>query len=117
MFLVSGGDIRWAHRPHMLPAGAHAVAHLHRSGEIGVDGKVQFGRHAWRTVVGAVAQVLIHGWGVDDFAGVHQAVRVESPLQLLEQLVDIRAEHFLVPNAPDDAVAVLATERSAKFLD
>ena len=97
-----------------LAAGPHTVAHLYGTGKVGIDGKVQLGGLGYRAVIGTVAQVLIHWRCVDDLIGVHQAVGIEGGLQFLEQFVDIRPEHLLVPHAPDDAVAVLPAEGAAK---
>ena len=100
-----------------LSAGTHAVAHLHRTGKVSINGEIELGGHGRSPVVWPITQILVHGRAVDDLIGVHQAVGVKRALQLLEQLVDLGAEHLFIPYAPDDAITVLAAEGTAKVLD
>ncbi len=63
--------------------------------------------------MGAVAKVLRHPRRIDNLAGVEQAVGVERRFYFAECLVHRRPEHFFVPLATRQTVAVFAAERAA----
>ena len=67
-------------------------------------------------IIGAVSQVFGHGRAVDNLTGVHDALGVEGPFQLLECLVNLRSEHLLGVNSPDYPIAVLSAQGAAVLL-
>src|SRR5690606_7742474 len=66
-----------------------------------------------RAVVGAEAEILVPGVGVDELAGVHPPVGVPDRLELAERLHELVAEHDGKEVAAGLAVAVLAGEGAA----
>src|SRR5262249_51438477 len=67
------------------------------------------------TIAGSIAQVVRHARRGDDLAGVEEVLGVKRSLDHTEGLVDRRAEHFAIPFAPRQAVAVLAAESTAEL--
>ena len=67
--------------------------------------------------LGAEAEAVAGVGGGDDLAGVHPVVGVEGVLDGLEGGVDLGAEELGVPDAPRQAVAVLAAHRPLELDD
>ena len=62
----------------------------------------------------AVAQALIHRRRIDDFAGVHDAFRVERRFELFERPVNLLTKQSLVEMASRETIAVLAAHGAAE---
>ena len=75
--------------------------------------EVQGGQHGNDRVGVAIAQVFVHGPGVDDVAGVENVVRIKVALDLAVQAVKLGAKETLVHPAAGAAIAVFTAERSA----
>src|SRR5499433_2331898 len=118
VLLVARGHVRGAHGAfELLPAHAHAVAHLHRRREAALRGKVQQGLGLPRRVLGAVAEVLGDRRARHDVARIHASLGVEGGLELAESLEDLGAEHALEEGAPGAPIAVLARDGAAVLED
>ena len=102
--IVPSRFFRQAPTPAHSSAAGSRPPSAEKSNVVGTDG-----RHIGR----AITQVRRQRRGIDDLAGVEQVLRVERPLQLAERLVEHRAVHLLLERAADQAVAVLARERTA----
>ena len=117
VLFVAGCHEGGTHGAVGLATGAHAVAHIECAFEAVLVGEVKPSGEGEGLVAGAVAQIVGQGRGVDDLAGIQDAVGVEGLLDLPESVVDFGAEHLLRPDASNDAVAVFAAEGAAEFLD
>lgn len=68
-------------------------------------------------IIGAEPQVVAGVGRGDDLAGIHAVLGVEGGLDPAEGAVDLGAEQRLVPEAPGQAVAVLAAHGAAELGD
>src|SRR5438105_2028609 len=65
----------------------------------------------------SIAQVIRHGRRGDHLAGVEKVIGVKGPLDCTESLIDRWTEHFSIPFAPRQAVAVFAAQSAAELQD
>ena len=116
VFFVARDHERRAHRAGLqFAAYSRAVAQLDRAGKSAVAREVERRRHLDGLVRLSVAQVFHRARAVDDFAGVHAIPWIEGGFDLLEGLVDSRAEQAFVQVAARQAVAVFAAHGAAKL--
>ncbi len=80
--------IRRTHRPgKLLTAGPHAAAHLDRAAHAAVFGVVEPRGGIRRLITGAEAQIRREWRRIHNLAGIQDAQRIESLLDLAERLV------------------------------
>ncbi|MBV6505264.1 MAG: hypothetical protein ILNGONEN_00822 [Syntrophorhabdaceae bacterium] len=118
MLFVARRHVGRAHRAAQgFTAGADAGAHFHRTVEAAVFAKMEMRGKLARFIRWINAQIFCNALGGDNFAWIHQIVRIERALQFDKGLIQLRAEKFFVQITAHQAVAVLAAPRAAVFDD
>ncbi len=116
VFFIARGAERGAHGAALqFAAHSRAVAQFDRAHEAFLALVVENGGRLKRGVTGREAQVFGHGGSAHHLAGIEQIMRVKGLLDLPEGLVDDRPEHFAIPLAARQAVAMFAAQRAAKL--
>src|ERR1700743_161178 len=79
--------------------------------------KSEKGREGGCLLSRLITQHTVHGWRIDDLAGVENIRGVPHPFDLLEQTIISFAHHLRDKFTPQPAVSMFPAERALVFLD
>lgn len=120
VLFVAGGHVAGAHRAACevdFAAVAGAVAHLGGAEDSVGGGPIEDGFDLGGSFVEVVAEMSVHRRGVDDLAGIEDAIWVPGAFDLFDEAVVFFADHLGEEFAAEASVAVFAGEGATVFFD
>ena len=84
----------------------NAVAHFNRPAKSVLTGEIEVSINLNGAIICTKAEVLCHGWGINNFTRIHNAVRIKRFFHFNEGLIYFWTEHALYPLTTDEPVTV-----------